>query len=101
MNSCPKELEPYDKAHEKRIEEQDYLQYLWWGHYGVSAMSVAIEHCFSKNSRSEFMKEPLLASIHMNTQMTEEEKQREVDKFFAAEKARRINWKRNKNVKEM
>ena len=43
MDSCPKELEPYDKAHKMKIEEQDSLQYKWWGNYGISALIVAID----------------------------------------------------------
>ena len=48
MDSCPKELEPYNKAHKMNIVEQDNLQHMWWGNYGISALIVAIDKCFSK-----------------------------------------------------
>ena len=96
MDSCPNELEAYDKAHKKQIMEQDYLQYLWWGNYGISALTVAIEHCFSKNAKSEYIEKPIFAELsNRKEKITEEEKQRQVDMFFAKEKARRINWRRN------
>lgn len=49
----------------------------------------------------EYPKEPFLqsGSIH-NQEITEDEKQREVDKFFAQESARRANWKRTHKRQE-
>ena len=43
----------------------------------------------------EYPKKPFLQDSTFNShQLTEDEKQREVDKFFAKESARRANWKR-------
>ena len=43
----------------------------------------------------EYPKKPLLQdSAFNNHELTEDEKQREVDKFFAQESARRANWRR-------
>lgn len=43
----------------------------------------------------EYPKKPLLQdSVFNSQQLTENEKQREVDKFFAQESARRANWRR-------
>lgn len=43
----------------------------------------------------EYPKEPFMRSSNVqNQELTEDEKQREVDKFFAQERARRANWKR-------
>lgn len=96
MDSCPKELEAYDKAHNNQIIEQDYLQYLWWGNYGVSALTVAIDHCFNKKATSEYIKKPIMTELkEQKSEITEEEKQRQVDLFFAREKARRVNWRRS------
>lgn len=95
MDSCPKELEPYARAHRKKIEEQDYLQYIWWGNYGLFAMRFAVDHCLNgKNAKTRYIEKPIF-SVMNNRELTEEEKQREVDKFFAQEEARRINWRRN------
>lgn len=63
MESCPKELEPYDIAYNMKLIEQDRLQHMWWGNYGVSALIVAIDACFNKNSKAEFVKEPLLSKV--------------------------------------
>lgn len=61
MESCPKELEPYDIAHQRQIEEQDYLQHLWWGNYGISAISVALEHCLAgKKAKSKYIEKPII-----------------------------------------
>lgn len=87
MESCPKELESYDIAHRKQLEEQDYLQHLWWGNYGVVAMGVAVEHCLNgKKATSEYIKEPVLKKILKNASLTEEEiYERELKKALLAE----------------
>lgn len=46
-----------------KLIEQDRLQHMWWGNYGVSALIVAIDTCFNKNSKEEFIKEPLLSEV--------------------------------------
>lgn len=66
MESYPKELEPYDRAYKMKLIEQDRLQHMWWGNYGVSALIVAIDTCFNKNSKAEFVKEPLLSDVSEN-----------------------------------
>lgn len=43
----------------------------------------------------KYSEKPLLQdSAFNNHELTEDEKQREVDKFFAQESARRANWRR-------
>ena len=66
MDSCPKELAPFDKAHKNKVMEKDYLQYVWWGNYGISALIVAIDRCFSKNKEEEYIKEPILRDVLEN-----------------------------------
>lgn len=57
--SCPADLEPYELAHEKEIEERDNMQYLWWGYYAMSAIGVSLEHCFSgKKAKSKYIEKP-------------------------------------------
>lgn len=47
------------------------------------------------NRRMNIRKKTLLQdSAFNNHELTEDEKQREVDKFFAQESARRANWRR-------
>lgn len=87
MDSCPKELEPYDKAHNIQIVEQDNLQHMWWGTYGISALIVAIDKCFGgKKSKAEYAKEPILSKTFENEGLTEEEiRERELRKALFAE----------------
>ena len=87
MDSCPKELEPYDKAHKIKIMEQDNLQHMWWGNYGLSALIVAIDRCFGgKKSNSEYIKESILSKTFENDGLTEEEiQEKELRKALFAE----------------
>ena len=97
MESCPKELEPFDKAHKKKIEEQDVLQHLWWGNYGVSALIVAIDRCFSgKKSKAKYIKEPILSKTLENDGLTEEEKQKQRELFVAKLQVMQTNFELNK-----
>lgn len=100
--SCFADLEPYEKAYKQEMIEQDSLQHVWWGNYGLSAVSVAVEHCLAgSKAQSEYTKKPIFDALEQNRELTEEEKQREVDRFFKQEDARLMNWKRNKRRKEM
>lgn len=94
--SSPTDLKPYEKAHMKQLEEQDLLQHMWWGRYGLSAVAVAVEHCIAgRKASSEYIKEPILMTKEQREMIAKSEMQNEVDKFFAEQKARRLNWKRN------
>lgn len=97
MDSCPKELEPYDIAHRKKLEEQDYLQYMWWGNYGISALGFAIEHCFNgKRAKSKFVDKPILKNIEeQNKPMTEEKLQRQRELFVAKLEVMKTNFELN------
>lgn len=87
MDSCPNELEPYDRAHEKVLIEQDCLNHLWWGTYGLSAVSVSIDRCLSgKKSKQKYIEEPVLRKIVEDINLTEEQKyERELRKALLAE----------------
>lgn len=75
MASCPKELEPYDIAHKMKIQERDNLEYLWWGNYGISALTVAIDRCLhGRKASAEYIKEPLYKGLLEDVGLTEEEK---------------------------
>lgn len=87
MDSCPKELEPYDIAHKKKIMEQDMLQHSWWGNYGISALIVAIDSCFNgKKAKTKYIKEPLASKAFENDGLTEDEiYEKELRKTLMAE----------------
>ena len=97
MDSCPKELEPYNEAHKRKIMEQDNLQHMWWGSYGISALIVAIDRCFGgKKSKAEYIKEPILLKTFENDGLTEEEKQKQRELFVAKLQVMKTNFELNK-----
>lgn len=62
--SCPSDLEPYAKAHKREVIVQDTLMHAWWGAYGLSAVSVAVEHCLAgKKAVSEYTKNPIMRDL--------------------------------------
>lgn len=96
MESCPKELEPYNKAHKMNIVEQDNLQHMWWGNYGISALIVAIDKCFSKKPKAEYIKEPILSKTFENDGLTEEEIQKQRELFVAKLQVMQTNFELSK-----
>ena len=68
----------------------------YFGTYGISAVLTAVEHCLAgRKAVSKYLAKPNLQDgTRQNRPLTEEEKMREVDRFFAQEEARRINWRR-------
>ena len=96
MESCPKELEPYNKAHKMNIVEQDNLQHMWWGNYGISALIVAIDKCFSKKQKAEYIKEPILSKTFENEGLTEEEIQKQRELFVAKLQVMKTNFELSK-----
>lgn len=62
MDSCPKELGPFEKAHKARIQEQDYMNWLS-GQYVLSAVSVAVERCLAgRKAKSQYIEKPITES---------------------------------------
>ena len=84
------------KGYEMKRKARDAEVWSYFGTYGISAVLTAVEHCLAgQKAVSEYIKTPNLQDGTIrNRPLTEEEKMREVDKFFAQEEARRINWKR-------
>lgn len=92
----PKELGYCVKGHQEKIKEQDYLAWLF-NQYTLSAVSVAVERNLAgRKATSKYIEKPMMQFCEEQKPLTEEEKQKAVDLFFAKENARRINWKRNK-----
>ncbi len=96
--SCPADLEPYAKAHNLALQEHDSMVYAFCGSYVLSAVAVAVERCLAGSKANlKYMEKPMLQEMEeKNKPMTEEDKQRAVDLFFAKENARRVNWNREK-----
>ena len=95
MKSCPVDLEPYDRAHNLRIKEQNFMLWLNGCYVSEAIMSIIGNSGWFKEEGTqpnEYPKEPY--SFGERKTLTEDEKEREVDKFFAQESARRANWRR-------
>ena len=97
--SCPTDLEPYAKARNLEIREIDAFLHSA-GAYNKIAYEVVMAHfgagLAGKKSDAKYVEHPFMQKEKAKAYLTEEEKQREVDLFFATQKARRINWKRRK-----
>lgn len=92
----PKKLKPFYTAYKRKKEETDALIHSWVGNYGISALIVSISRCFSKKSSAKYIKKPLFSNmIERKIKLTEYEKQKQVDLFFATEEARRVNWRKH------
>ena len=89
---------------EKKIED-DAMMHAWWGSYGLSAVSVAIEHCLAgKKARSSYIEKPILSNIEEKTKedapLTEEEKRKQTEQLFMRLKIMGANHKRNHKSKD-
>lgn len=97
MKSCPVDLEPYDRAHKLQMKEQNTMLWLNGKYVADAIMSTIGNSGWFKGKGvpvNEYPKEPYALYTNESKFMTEDEKQREVDKFFAQESARRANWRR-------
>lgn len=100
----PHILKSFEESHRLKTIEQDNLMWTWWGNYGLSAVSVAVERVLAgRKAQLTYIDKPLLQNTIKNSkaELTEEEKQREVDLFFKRENARRLRWQRNKRRQEI
>lgn len=78
--------------------------HMWFGTYGLSAVSVAVEHClFGRKAKSKYIEKPVLSEIQerkTNKELTEEEKQTKLDMFVMSLKIMESNFKaEHKNKK--
>ena len=101
----PRRIRAFGEAHKKKTQILD--EYMWqMGWYNKEAFQVVMAHfgagLSGKKSDAEYIKKPLLQENPngKGTELTEEEKQREVDLFFKRENIRRLNWQRNKRLQE-
>lgn len=96
MDSCPKELEPFDRAHKRKLQEQDFL--LWLANqYTLSAVMVAVErNLHGRKSKSKYIKNPFLQE-NENFESKNPESREEVAVF---EMKQRINALREQGIPE-
>lgn len=99
MDSCPKELDSYDIAYKLKMQEQDHLMHLWWGTYGLSAVSVAVEHCLAgKKAKSKYVQDAVMDELLENYGLTQEEiDNKELQKMLLAEQ----QWQMQAKIKSL
>lgn len=88
---------------EKKIEF-DAIVHAWIGSYGLSAVSVAVEHCLvGQKGRSTYIEKPIFSNIQEKTEenslLTEEEKRRQTEQLFMRLKIMGANHKRSNKSK--
>lgn len=72
--------------------------WIWWGNYGISALIVAIDRCFSgKKSKAEYIKKPITQYINENKDvLSEDELQKQRELFVAKLQVMQTNFELNK-----
>lgn len=57
------------------------MQHLWWGNYGISALTVSLEHCLAgKKAKSKFLNNSIMSKTP-NSENSYQESQEEVAVF--------------------
>ena len=80
---------------QKAIDREEWKQ----GLYFMSALNTVMANAFSKNSNAKYYERPLIEEQEYQEMLknpTEEQKERELERFFAEQQAMRINFNRNK-----
>lgn len=96
MHLVPNELRSFYKSYKQKQRVRDEEMWMYWGNYGISALIVALDRCFSgKKSEAEYIKKPLMSKAFENEGLTEEEVQeKELRKAITAEEQWMIVGKR-------
>lgn len=91
--SCPNDLEPYAKARELELKENDSIIHAVCGTYVMSAVFTAVEHCLGgKKSRSKYTDKLLMQETTKNGKLSEEELQRKRELFVAKLQVMKTNF---------
>ena len=95
----PTKLKAFEDAYMIKRKMRD--EEMWYmGQYVASALNATVcnaEFWRGKNGKAEkYVYKPFMSNVNANkVKLSEEEKQKAVDLFFAKENARRVNWRRN------
>lgn len=83
----PKKLKPFSLSHKKKLQEKDRLIHAWLGTYGLSALTVAIDHCLNgKKAKTEYISDLITNKLFENDGLTQEEiDNREIQRMILAE----------------
>lgn len=101
MESCPAELRPYDAAYRKRTNEENFMLWLNGKYVADAILSTLGNSGWFKSKGTpdhHYPKEPY--KLESARPLTQEEKRKAVDEFWAQESARRANWRRTHKKQE-
>lgn len=100
--SCPSDLRPYELAYRLEKQKNDNDAWLMFGTYGISALTVAIDHCLNgRKARSSYIDKPIMKELEeKNKPLSEEEMDRQRELFVAKLEAMRVNFELNHKKKE-
>ena len=74
-------------------ERRDNEAWLWFGTYGISAFSFAIDHCLNgSKAKTEYMKNPLLSKENNDEDMSEDELQKQREAFVMKMRTMQANF---------
>ena len=58
-HSNPEIIKVWEKAWRLEENHKNEMVHLWVGTYGISALSMTIDHCFNKHARSKYVEKPI------------------------------------------
>ena len=93
--SNPRIISVWEKAYKAKMNATNEFIHSWVGTYGLSAVTVAVEHCLhGRKAKTKYIEKPVQLY-----ELTEEEKEREAEK----ERRKFIEWAKaamNKNKRK-
>ena len=94
----PTKLKPFQIAFDNKRRMRDEENWLYWGTYGMSALSVVLANAFSKNSQAKYVEKPIYQQIvNKKEKLTEEEKIEQTKQLFMQLQVMQSNHKDKKN----
>lgn len=91
----PTKLKPFYTAFENKRKIRDEENWLTWGTYAMSMFSVILANAFNKNSQAKYIENPIYKQAKNNGQLTEEEKQKQIEQLFMQLQIMETNFKSN------
>lgn len=94
------------QGHNKRLQMIDAMVWQWFGTYGLSAVSTAIEHNLAgSKAKSKYIEKPILHDMEeqkkqATKELTEEEKKRQTEQLFMRLKIMGANFNINHQQKK-
>ena len=94
MHTTLRDLSLYDEAHERKLKEDDYMNYIA-GEYVFDALMVALGNMFSKKgtpikSFTDVRKQPVLSEVIEHEEVVDE--QTAYEKYRVQRMIDKLNW---------